>query len=94
MNNDGVNLCTGCTHEGKFENENELGVTSPCTNCKRRAKDNYEPEKNNRNGYKTLVISAFPCCGKSYAVEHCNEIRPCETFYHNQFLTVRAYSLK
>ena len=34
--------CEGCTHKGKWENEYENGYSSPCTNCKRRALDNWE----------------------------------------------------
>lgn len=34
--------CDGCKHNGKFEDEVEYGYPSPCTVCKRRAKDNYE----------------------------------------------------
>lgn len=34
--------CTGCKHQGQWENEYEMGYPSPCTGCRRRAKDNYE----------------------------------------------------
>lgn len=34
--------CTGCRHQGQWENEYEMGYPSPCTGCRRRAKDNYE----------------------------------------------------
>jgi hypothetical protein len=33
--------CSGCIHFGKYENEVEYGVPSPCTLCKRRCHDNY-----------------------------------------------------
>lgn len=34
--------CEGCKHLGKWEKEVEYGFPSPCTDCKRRAEDNYE----------------------------------------------------
>lgn len=35
--------CTGCIHNGQWEDELELGVPCPCTYCSRRYKiDNYE----------------------------------------------------
>lgn len=34
--------CEGCKHLGKWENEVECGVPSPCTYCKRRDDDYYE----------------------------------------------------
>lgn len=34
--------CVGCKHYGMWENEVEYGCSSPCTNCRRRANDNYE----------------------------------------------------
>ena len=34
--------CAGCKHQGQWENEYEMGYPSPCTGCRRRAKDNYE----------------------------------------------------
>lgn len=34
--------CTGCKHQGQWEDEYEMGYPSPCTGCRRRAKDNYE----------------------------------------------------
>ena len=37
--------CFMCKHEGKYENEFEAGYNSPCTNCKRRVHDNYEPKE-------------------------------------------------
>ena len=33
--------CDGCKHKGQYENEYENGYNSPCTVCKRRARDNY-----------------------------------------------------
>ena len=35
-------VCEGCKHLGKWENEVEYGYPSPCTRCKRRAGDHYE----------------------------------------------------
>ena len=35
------NICKGCKHDGKYENELEYGYPSPCTFCKRRRPDNY-----------------------------------------------------
>ena len=40
--------CEGCKNIGLWENEYEYGVSCPCLRCARRAKDNYEPEKENR----------------------------------------------
>lgn len=37
--------CTGCKHQGQWENEYEMGYPSPCTGCCRRARDNYEKTK-------------------------------------------------
>ena len=37
--------CQGCKHNGKYENEIELGYPSPCTKCSRRCPDNFEPLK-------------------------------------------------
>ena len=37
--------CEGCEHRGKYEDAVECGYPSPCTGCKRRAQDNYEPTK-------------------------------------------------
>ena len=37
--------CERCKHKGKYENEIEMGYPSPCTRCKRRATDNFEPEE-------------------------------------------------
>ena len=34
--------CDECKHLGKWENEVEYGYPSPCTHCKRRARDHYE----------------------------------------------------
>lgn len=34
--------CEGCKHLRKFENEVEYGYLSPCTVCKRKARDYYE----------------------------------------------------
>lgn len=33
--------CEGCVNNGCWENEVEYGYPSPCTDCKRRASDNY-----------------------------------------------------
>lgn len=35
-------ICEGCKHLGKWENEVEYGYPSPCTRCKRRVEDYYE----------------------------------------------------
>ena len=35
-------VCEGCKHLGKWENEVEYGYPSPCTRCKRRVGDHYE----------------------------------------------------
>lgn len=35
-------ICEGCKHLGKWENEVEYGYPSPCTRCKRRVGDHYE----------------------------------------------------
>lgn len=37
--------CERCKHKGQYEKEIELGYPSPCTLCKRRATDNFEPEE-------------------------------------------------
>lgn len=34
--------CDGCKHKGKYENEVESGLPSPCTKCQRRCSDNYD----------------------------------------------------
>ena len=34
--------CDGCKHNGKYENEVEAGLPSPCTNCQRRCSDNFD----------------------------------------------------
>lgn len=34
--------CVGCKHRGRWEREVEYGFSCPCTECKRRANDNYE----------------------------------------------------
>lgn len=34
--------CAECKHQGQWENEYEMGYPSPCTECRRRARDNYE----------------------------------------------------
>lgn len=34
--------CDGCKHKGKYENEVETGMNSPCTTCQRRCSDNFE----------------------------------------------------
>lgn len=37
--------CTGCIHNGQWEEELELGISCPCTYCSRKYKiDNYEAE--------------------------------------------------
>jgi hypothetical protein len=36
-----ANVCDGCKHKGKYENEREYGYPSPCTRCKRICIDNY-----------------------------------------------------
>jgi hypothetical protein len=36
-----ANVCDGCKHKGKYENEREYGYPSPCTRCKRYCADNY-----------------------------------------------------
>lgn len=36
--------CDGCKYRGKYGNEVEYGIPSPCTICKRTAHDNYEPK--------------------------------------------------
>lgn len=35
-------ICEGCKHLDKWENEVEYGYPSPCTRCKRRVEDYYE----------------------------------------------------
>lgn len=37
-----LDKCQGCKHFGKYEEEVEAGMPSPCTNCGRRVNDNYE----------------------------------------------------
>ena len=37
--------CKGCKHVGLWENEYENGISCPCLRCRRRMKDNYEPER-------------------------------------------------
>lgn len=34
--------CEGCKHLGKWKTEVEYGYPSPCTNCRRTARDYYE----------------------------------------------------
>lgn len=44
--------CEGCIENGKWENEKEAGLPSPCTACRRMASDNYQKEE-----YKIIVLS-------------------------------------
>lgn len=37
--------CEGCKNIGLWEYEYEYGVSCPCLRCRRRASDNYEPER-------------------------------------------------
>lgn len=41
--------CKGCKHYGNYENEVEYGYPSPCTKCKRRCVDNYQPDATDIN---------------------------------------------
>lgn len=41
--------CKGCKHYGNYENEVEYGYSSPCTKCKRRCVDNYQPYATDNN---------------------------------------------
>jgi hypothetical protein len=41
--------CKGCKHYGNYENEVEYGYPSPCTKCKRRCVDNYQPDATDNN---------------------------------------------
>lgn len=41
--------CEGCKHNGNYENEVEYGYPSPCTKCKRRCVDNYQPDATDIN---------------------------------------------
>ena len=45
--------CEGCKNFGKWENEVELGLPSPCTICARRVPDNFEPEYDIPNNCET-----------------------------------------
>ena len=39
-----VEYCTGCIHDGKYEQEVKEDLPSPCTRCRRRVSDNYTPK--------------------------------------------------
>ena len=41
--------CKGCIHNDNYENELEYGYPSPCTKCKRRCIDNYQPDATDIN---------------------------------------------
>lgn len=55
--------CSGCIYIGLWENEVEYGFPSPCTNCRRRAPDQYTPapvECDHNKVYSDHVLCTAP----------------------------------
>ena len=48
--------CDGCKHKGKYENEVESGLPSPCTKCQRRCSDNYD--RTDMQQFKDILTEA------------------------------------
>lgn len=82
-------ICSGCVHQGLYENEIEYGYNSPCTNCKRRCFDNYSTERPPTPEAERKLFG--PCHGCIYGDDRfdnpCSCPVPCENY--NQYQAER-----